>query len=80
MVESYQISVGGHLFGAGKFNTPLKGRVAKEHVAPVLKELVLFYKEQRQAGERFTQFIERVGIEACQAELDRICERVVPSV
>lgn len=79
MVESYQISVGGHLFGAGKFNTPLKGRVAKEYVAPVLKELILFYKEQKQTDESFTHFVERIGIEAFQTEFNRICEQVVPS-
>jgi ferredoxin-nitrite reductase len=77
VVESYTISIGGHLFGPGKFNTQLKGRIAREHVPQVLKELILFYKENREVGERFTDFVERVGVDAFQAQLDRITEEVV---
>jgi ferredoxin-nitrite reductase len=79
MVESYTISVGGHLLGEGRFNTQLKGRVVKDHVPFVLKELILFYKENRNEQERFTQFVERVGIEVFQTELDRILGQVVSS-
>ncbi|SEM68777.1 nitrite/sulfite reductase [Lihuaxuella thermophila] len=77
MVDSYTISVGGHLFGEGKFNTPLKGRVLADDVAPVLKELILFFKENRQEGEGFTAFVERVGIEAFQEKLDEALKQVV---
>jgi ferredoxin-nitrite reductase len=79
MVESYTISIGGHLLGAGRFNTQLKGRIVKDHVPFVLKGLILYYKENRNEQERFTEFVERVGIEAFQTELDRILGQVVPS-
>lgn len=72
MVEAYTISIGGHLYGQGQFNTQLKGRFPADEVAPVLKELVLFFKENKEPGENFTQFVERVGIEAFQAQLDRV--------
>lgn len=77
MTESYTISIGGHLFGEGRFNTQLKGRVIKEHVAPVLRHLVVFFKENKREGETFTQFVDRVGTEAFQQELDRALEKVV---
>jgi ferredoxin-nitrite reductase len=80
MVEAYTISVGGHLYGQGKFNTQLKGRVTKEYVAPVLKEIILFYKRERKEGEKFGDFVKRAGIEAIQKQFDEIRQRVVPAV
>ena len=80
MVEAYTISVGGHLNGKGKFNTQLKGRIAKDYVAPVLKEMILFYKQERKQGEKFGNFVERVGTEVIQKHLDEICDRVVTAV
>ncbi|SFI61846.1 nitrite/sulfite reductase [Thermoflavimicrobium dichotomicum] len=77
MVEAYTISIGGHLFGAGKFNTQLKGRIQADEVAPVLKGLILFYKEQRKPNETFGQFVERVGIEPFQQRLDLLLSQEV---
>ena len=62
MIEAYTVSVGGHLGKGATFNTPLKGRVPADRVAPVLKELILFYKEHREPEEPFWRFVRRVGI------------------
>lgn len=80
MVDAYTISIGGHLYGKGKFVTLLKGRIAKDYVAPVLKELILFYKRERKTGEKFWNFTERVGVKTFQEQLDRICEQLIPTV
>ncbi len=80
MVEAYTISIGGHLYGRGKFATLLKGRIAKDYVAPVLKELILFYKRERKTGEKFRDFTERVGIKTFQDQFDRICKQLIPHV
>jgi ferredoxin-nitrite reductase len=70
MVEAYTVSVGGHLNGKGRFNTQLKGRVEANDVPRVLESLVLFYKNERQPGELFSEFVDRVGVAAFQERLD----------
>ncbi|MBA4492779.1 nitrite/sulfite reductase [Paenactinomyces guangxiensis] len=77
MQEAYTISVGGHLYGEGEFNTQLKGRVLANDVAPVLKELVVFFKENKQEGENFTRFVQRVGTAPFQEKLDQALKQVV---
>jgi ferredoxin-nitrite reductase len=70
MVEAYTVSIGGHLNGKGRFNTQLKGRVEANDVPRVLESLVLFYKNERQSGESFSDFVDRVGVAAFQERLD----------
>jgi ferredoxin-nitrite reductase len=72
MVEAFTISIGGHLYGEGRFNTRLNGRVKASDVAEVLKGLVLFYKEKKQPNERFAHFVDRLGIDAFQERLDQL--------
>lgn len=72
MVDAFDIAVGGTLGPGAKFNTALKGRVKGDQVHNVLASLINFYKDSRQDGESFHQFVERVGIPAFQAKLDEI--------
>ncbi|MCD9022362.1 nitrite/sulfite reductase [Cohnella silvisoli] len=72
MVDAYDIAVGGTLGPGAKFNTALKGRVKSDNVNNVLAQIINFYKDTRQSGESFHQFIERVGIETMQAKLTEI--------
>ncbi len=72
MVESFDIAVGGTLGPGARFNQPLKGRVKGDDVGPVLAQLILFYKENRNAGESFHQFVHRVGVPAFQEKLNEI--------
>lgn len=76
LTEAYTISLGGHLYDSGRFNTPLKGRVISDHVAPVLKGLVLFFKDKRFQGENFTQFFDRVGLDSFQNVFDKLLVEV----
>lgn len=84
MVDAFDIAVGGTLGGGpngpqAQFNQALKGRVKGDQVAQVLEQLLLFYKEQRTAGESFHGFVRRVGIPAFQEKLSGILEAGVAS-
>ncbi|WP_239615920.1 nitrite/sulfite reductase [Cohnella mopanensis] len=72
MVDAYDIAVGGTLGPGAKYNTALKGRVKADNVNNVLEQLINFYKESRQSGESFHQFVQRVGIETMQGKLTEI--------
>jgi ferredoxin-nitrite reductase len=72
MVDAYDIAVGGTLGPGAKYNTALKGRVKASNVNNVLEQLINFYKDTRQSGESFHQFVERVGIETMQGKLTEI--------
>lgn len=76
MVESYTLSIGGHLFDAGEFNTRLKGRIVASDVSRVVEDLVVFFKEKRDGAESFTQFFQRVGVDAFQDQLNQALSRV----
>jgi ferredoxin-nitrite reductase len=72
MVDAFDIAVGGILGPGAQFTTTLKGRVNGEEVGPVLAQLILYYKENRQAGETFHQFFTRVGAASFQEKLTQI--------
>ncbi|MFC4776059.1 nitrite/sulfite reductase [Paenibacillus sp. GCM10023252] len=72
MVDAFDIAVGGILGPNAAFNQPLKGRVKGDNVGDVLKQLILFYKEERGEGETFHNFVNRVGVPAFQEKLTAI--------
>lgn len=72
MVDAFDIAVGGILGPDAQFNTPLKGRVKGDNIGDVLKQLIEFYKEQRDAEETFHTFVKRVGVPAFQEKLTAI--------
>lgn len=72
MEEAFEIYVGGTLNHGAKFNDKLKGRIKGDEIAPVLKELISFYKDNREENESFFAFVSRVGLPSLQAELDHI--------
>jgi ferredoxin-nitrite reductase len=72
MVDAFDIAVGGTLGPDAKFNEALKGRVKGDEVAGVLAKLILFYQENRQAGESFHNYVKRVGVPAFQEKLTEI--------
>ncbi|MEB3101802.1 nitrite/sulfite reductase [Ferviditalea candida] len=76
MREAFEIYVGGTLEpGHAKFNDKLNGRIKAEDLGPVLKQFILFYKGCKRSQEPFFDFVNRVGIDALQDELDRIVEK-----
>jgi ferredoxin-nitrite reductase len=77
MVEAFEIYVGGTLGEGATFNEKLKGRVDGEGLAPVLKELLEYFKEHKQAGENLHHFVQRVGVAPLQDELNLILDEKV---
>jgi ferredoxin-nitrite reductase len=74
MVEAFELYVGGTLDNGGEFNEKLKGKIAAEQLAVVLKEFLSFFKQKKLLGESFYDFKGRVGKEALEEELGRILE------
>ncbi|MBP1173312.1 MULTISPECIES: nitrite/sulfite reductase [unclassified Paenibacillus] len=74
LVDAFDIAVGGALGAGAQFNKALKGRVRGDQVGPVLAELILFYKENRSAGESFYAYVQRVGIPTFQEKLSAILQ------
>jgi len=72
VIDAFDIAVGGTLGPNAQLNTALKGRVKGDDVGPVLAQLLLFYKENRSDEETFTQFVNRVGVQALQEKLTQI--------
>lgn len=72
MVDAFDIAVGGIPGPGAKFNEPIKGRVKGDQVAPVLEQLILYYKENRSPEETSHQFVNRVGVSAFQDKLTTI--------
>ncbi len=72
MVEAFEIYVGGTLNNGGKFNEKLKGKIEAGLLADVVKELLLYFKETKNAGEPFFDYVGRVGIDVLQQKLDEI--------
>lgn len=72
MIDAFDIAVGGILGPNARFNTTLKGRVKGDDVPHVLEQLLLYYKQERHAGESFHAFFLRVGAEAFQAKLTEV--------
>jgi ferredoxin-nitrite reductase len=73
MAEAFEIFVGGTLnYHDTQFNERLKGRVAADDLAPVVKELIEYFIEHKQPAESFFSFVKRVGVETLQEALDTI--------
>ncbi|MDR6226633.1 nitrite/sulfite reductase [Desmospora profundinema] len=79
LVEAFEIYVGGTLQEGGRFNEKLKGKIEAPFLAPVLREFLLHFKENKQPGENFQDFYNRVGRDSLQQVLDGILVDVLPS-
>ncbi|MBD1379972.1 nitrite/sulfite reductase [Metabacillus arenae] len=72
MIEAFEIYVGGTLLDGGKFNEKLKGKIDGEDLPGVLKQLLIYYKNTKQEKETFYDFMNRIGLEPLQNELNEI--------
>ncbi|TGA99928.1 nitrite/sulfite reductase [Sporolactobacillus shoreae] len=72
LVDAYEIFVGGTLTGGGHFNERLKGRIAASLISDVLKDFLLYFKKEKEKGETFFTFKNRLGTEKLQTVLDDI--------
>ncbi|PLR84770.1 ferredoxin--nitrite reductase [Bacillus canaveralius] len=72
MVEAFEIYVGGTLDNGGKLNAKLKGKVEANQLDFVLKEILIYFKDTKIAGESFFDYVERIGTEPLQERLNVI--------
>ncbi|RYL94921.1 nitrite/sulfite reductase [Sporolactobacillus sp. THM7-4] len=80
MVEAYEIFVGGTLSEGGHFNERLKGRIAARLLPGVLKDFLLYFKENKKKGETFFSFKNRAGTAILQEVLDHIVKKQTETV
>ncbi|SDW96929.1 ferredoxin-nitrite reductase [Marininema mesophilum] len=80
MVEAFEIYVGGTLQDGGKFNEKLKGKIDGDYLPDVLRNFLLYFKENKESEESFFAFVERIGVEQLQEVLDDILAQVIPQV
>ncbi len=73
MVEAFDIHVGGTLEEA-QFNRKLNARITVDMLGPFLAQLITLYKEDRLDGEQYWRYVERVGLEKIQAQVDSILQ------
>lgn len=73
MVQAFEIYVGGTLEKEhASFNQKLKGRIASDNLPGVLKQLLIFFKKEKQPTENFYDFVQRTGVDVLQGQLDKI--------
>lgn len=73
MVEAFDIHVGGTL-EVPQFNRKLNARVTVDRLGDFLVQLITFYKEERLQGEEYWRYVERVGLERIQEQVDSILQ------
>lgn len=73
MVEAFDIYVGGTLVEP-QFNRKLNARITVDRLGPFLAQLITLYKVDRQEGEPYWRYVERVGLSHIQAQVDSILQ------
>jgi ferredoxin-nitrite reductase len=77
MKDAFDIFLGGTLGPNAKFNEKLKGRVLGDQLHRAVLPLLAYYKEEKQEGESFFDFVGRVGTEPFQERLDAVLQQLV---
>ncbi|WP_134704438.1 nitrite/sulfite reductase [Ammoniphilus sp. YIM 78166] len=72
MVDAFDVFVGGTLDIQSRFNKKLKARITVDKLGPFLAQLIGFYKEERNEQESYWEYVERVGLEHIQAQVDSL--------
>ncbi len=71
MVEAYDVAVGGQLGRHRAFNHFVVRKIPATQVKHRLEQLLLSYRRQRQSGEGFNTFCQRLGDEAVAKLLEK---------
>ncbi|MDF2873977.1 MAG: ferredoxin--nitrite reductase [Sporomusa sp.] len=71
LTEAFEFSLGGKLGPQAAFSVKLKGSVPADRAAKAIESLVVFFIISKLPGEYFNQFVQRVGPESFQLELDK---------
>ena len=74
MIEAFEIYVGGTLQDGGKLNEKLKGKVEAANLSEVVKQLLIHFKQTKEQGETFFDYINRVGTAPLQESLDQLLQ------
>ncbi|MCE7791142.1 nitrite/sulfite reductase [Salipaludibacillus sp. CUR1] len=77
LVEAFEIYVGGTLTQQAQFNEKLKGKIEASQLKGVLYEFIKYFTEEKQPGENFYTFYQRLGKEPLQEKLSTIMEQQV---
>lgn len=72
LIDAYEIFVGGTLEGEPHFNERLKGRIPDYLLPAVLKDFLIYFKENKKKDESFFSFKSRLGTDFLQGLLDKI--------
>ena len=73
VTEAFFIYAGGTLGSDAHLGIMLDGKVTEENLMPALCDMIRYYRNHRNAGERFCDMISRVGIEAFQDIVNDYC-------
>lgn len=76
MQEAFDLFIGGTLGLEAKFNEKLKGRILADKLPHVVLQLVAFYKEEKQDGESFFHFAQRVGVEPFSERVEAVLQQL----
>jgi sulfite reductase beta subunit-like hemoprotein len=69
-VPAYDVFIGGNFENGNiRYAERVKSKVPAKHAPAAVKRILDFYQEQRDSGEEFNQFVERVGTGAFEAIL-----------
>ncbi|MGG4547260.1 nitrite/sulfite reductase [Rossellomorea marisflavi] len=74
MIEAFEIYVGGTLQDGGTLNEKLKGKVEAEQLSDVVKGLLIHFKNTKEPGEAFFDYVNRVGTADLQESLDGLLQ------
>jgi sulfite reductase (ferredoxin) len=69
--DKYTLFVGGHVRGH-RLNFELMDLVPRSQIVPVLRPLLRHFKEERQPGETFGDYCQRLGVERLKALLPSV--------
>ncbi|GAA4703399.1 nitrite/sulfite reductase [Brevibacillus fulvus] len=73
MVEAFDVYVGGTLEDP-RFNQKLSARVTSDRLGPFLAQLITLYKAEKRADEPYWRYVERVGVEHIQQQVNEILQ------
>lgn len=71
IINAFFLYVGGRLGKDARLGTLLDGKIPDDSLLPLLEEIIRFYLSDRKAGEDFTHFIGRNGINGVQNIVSR---------
>ncbi len=73
-VPSYEMFIGGSYEGSTRFGERLKAKVPAKRAPEAVKRILDVYTRDRQQGEEFNAFVDRVGVKVFESTLEDLKE------